>query len=111
MNDDAVRVAPESGSEGQVQFRELVAQGALSPDGQGNFNGSGGYTRYWDECSATPFLRSSSAGQVISYDDPVSLGMKAKFSKGVGLLGVNMFDVHGDTDNWDLTKAIRKAMM
>lgn len=103
---------------GQVQFRQLVSQGALTrntPDADGDIHGplyigGGGFTRYWDECSSTPFLRSESAGQVITYDDPESLSMKADFVKQMGMLGVNMFDVHGDTDAWDLIDSVRNGL-
>lgn len=100
---------------GQVQFNELISQGALirnDPDANRNiiYTSSGGFTRYWDECSSTPFLRSESIHQVITYDDPLSLGMKAAFAAQVGMLGVNMFDVHGDSAQWDLTDAVRRNL-
>jgi chitinase len=106
--------------EGQIQFRQLVRQGALqlaapavdptSPEYQPRFDGAGGYTRHWDACSSTPFLRSESAGHVVTYDDPESIGLKAAFAKETGILGVNMFDVHGDTDRWDLIDAARSNL-
>lgn len=106
-------VDSDGGSDGQVQFRELLTQGALAvangTDGR-VFVASGGFTRSWDECSSTPYLQSASASQVIPYDDPQSLAMKAAFAKKVGMLGTNMFDVHGDTAQWDLTYAVRQAM-
>lgn len=129
-NDDG---SPE---DGQVQFRGLVEQGILqyspeepydgaSADGSvapmryvtnrgkeidSLYDGWSGFSREWDECSSTPFLRSATADQVVTYDDPLSLGMKAAFVQGVGLLGVNMFDISGDTDQWDLTDALRKGL-
>ncbi|KZT74309.1 glycoside hydrolase family 18 protein [Daedalea quercina L-15889] len=128
-----------STADGQVQFRALVAQGILqyapqeaydgepedaSSDGgspptryfvngkeiDSLYDGWSGFTREWDECSSTPFLRSGAADQVVTYDDPLSLGMKAAFAQGVGMLGVNMFDISGDTDQWDLTDAMRKGL-
>jgi chitinase len=111
---------------GQVQFRELVRQGALrnrfdlAPAAfkgllasfwDTPFDGAHGYTRFWDRCSSTPFLRSTHAGQVITYDDPESVGMKAKLAREFRLKGVNMFDVHGDTDNWDLTDAAIRSLL
>lgn len=74
------------------------------------FNGQNGFVRMWDACSSSPFLRSASARQVITYDDPQSVEMKAVFVRAAGLLGVNMFDVHGDTDRWDLTDGIRRGL-
>lgn len=106
---------------GQVQFKELITQGAIirNPvldvgDGDGGdiatYSASGGFTRYWDDCSSTPFLRSS-GGQVITYDDPGSLAMKAMFAAKVGMLGVNMFDIHGDSVEWDLIRAARRGLL
>ncbi|KAJ7904643.1 glycoside hydrolase [Mycena olivaceomarginata] len=94
---------------GQIQFRELVRQGALVRLPDGSFNGTGGFTRDFDECSSTPYLWSGH--QVVTYDDPESLGLKAAFAKKMGMCGVNMFDVHGDTDGWDLVDAIRRSLL
>ncbi|EKM59129.1 glycoside hydrolase family 18 protein [Phanerochaete carnosa HHB-10118-sp] len=74
------------------------------------FNGLKGFVRLWDACSSTPYLRSTAAGQVVSYDDPQSLEMKAVFARYAGLLGVNMFDAHGDTDAGDLVDAVRRGL-
>ncbi|OAX44534.1 glycoside hydrolase [Rhizopogon vinicolor AM-OR11-026] len=95
----------------QVQFRDLVSDGVLQRNSDGTYSvlPASGFQRSWDECSATPFLHSSQ--QTIPYDDPESLGMKAQFSKNNGMGGVNMFDVHGDTDQWDLISAIRKNIL
>lgn len=38
---------------GQINFSDLVRQGALVSDGNGNFIGAGGFTREWDSCSST----------------------------------------------------------
>ncbi|EIN10400.1 glycoside hydrolase [Punctularia strigosozonata HHB-11173 SS5] len=116
----AVTLKTEDGGEGQIQFRDLIRQGALAlaapttdpsaPEYKAKFVGTGGYTRYWDECSATPYLRSEKAGQVVTFDDPESIGLKAAFAKEAEMLGVNMFDVHGDTDRWDLIDAARDGL-
>lgn len=74
------------------------------------FEGAGGFTRHWDVCSSTPFLRSEFAEQIITFDDPQSLGLKAAWAKEAGILGVNIFDVHGDTDGWDLVDSLRKGL-
>lgn len=57
-----------------------------------------------------PFLRSPAASQVITYDDPESLQLKAQFAKEAGIKGVNMFDVHGDTASWELIDAVRSGL-
>ncbi|KAH6915334.1 chitinase [Coprinopsis sp. MPI-PUGE-AT-0042] len=105
-----------SDDEEQIQFRDLVKQGALIASARDSnetfvrYQASGGFERRWDGCSETPFLRSTSVGQIVTYDDPESLALKARFAKEVGMLGVNIFDIHGDTDSYDLVDAIRSAM-
>lgn len=36
-----------------------------------------GYTRYWDQCTQTPFLWNYSKRHMINYDDATSAGAKA----------------------------------
>ncbi|KAI9001092.1 glycoside hydrolase [Trametes punicea] len=101
--------------DGQVQFRELVRQGAVramleNAEPRALFAGGGGFERGWDACSSTPFLRSAAARQVVAYDDPVSLEMKAQLVREAGMRGANMFDVHGDTDEWDLADALLRGL-
>ncbi|KAG6830825.1 hypothetical protein H0H92_014477 [Tricholoma furcatifolium] len=126
---DVRLIAEDDQQEGQIMFRELVRQGALvrsplangtqdngasSPSFNANnsstFVGVHGFTRYWDSCSETPFLRSPSQNQVATYDDPESFSLKAEFVKKMGLRGVNMFDTHGDTDEGDLTMSLRNVL-
>jgi chitinase len=109
----------EGGSVGQVQFNDLVRQGALIRTSEASkhntssvlsFIAGSGFERRWDSCSETPFLRSTATRQVITYDDLESLQLKTVFAREVGMLGVNLFDVHGDTVTWDLTDCIRKGL-
>ncbi|KLO15905.1 glycoside hydrolase [Schizopora paradoxa] len=94
----------------QVQFNSIVDQGALilanSTSGVSNFVGYGGFTRFWDSCSSTPFLVSPYTNQVVTYDDPQSLNIKADFAKQAGILGVAVWDVSGDTKQSDLIDAL-----
>ncbi len=105
-------VTDEGADSGQVQFRELVRQNVLceDPAGPGVYVGCGGFTREWDACSSTPFVRSDKEQQLVTYDDPQSLGLKSAFAKQRGLLGVNLFDVHGDTDRWELVDSLRQGL-
>ncbi|TRM67679.1 glycoside hydrolase family 18 protein [Schizophyllum amplum] len=108
-----LRTRDDFGDDAQVEFRDLVASGALVKNPNGTspmFVGGDGFTREWDECSGTPYLVSSAAHQVISYDDPESLGMKAKWVKEMGMMGVNTWDIHGDTDDLILANTVLAAM-
>lgn len=98
-------------SDGQIMFNDLVQQGALTLDpATKKFLGTGGFTRLWDTCSSTPFLRSAASGQVITYDDPDSLSLKAQFALQSGLKGINVWDMHGDTSSWVLMDALRAGL-
>ncbi|KAF9515875.1 glycoside hydrolase family 18 protein [Hydnum rufescens UP504] len=95
-----------SGTGNQIQFIDLVQQGViqlaestgsptLSPASTSPVNR---FQRYWDACSSTPFLMSLSQDQL-----PL-------FPKVLGIAGVNMFDVHGDTADYVLTDALRSGL-
>ncbi|KAF8759720.1 hypothetical protein RHS01_01519 [Rhizoctonia solani] len=91
----------EGDDSGQVQFKQLSMSEHSSSIPMGIMSALG---------VQSPYLVSQNAKQVVAYDDPQSLGMKAAFARGAGLRGVNMFDVHGDTENWTLTDAIREGL-
>jgi len=95
-----------------VQLRELVRQGVLcrDPTSPGGYVGCGGFTREWDACSSTPFLRSDATGQIITYDDAQSLELKSAYAKQNGLLGINIFDIHGDTNECELLASIQRGL-
>lgn len=107
-----VSVVSEDGtSEGQITFSELMRQGALVRASDGHsFVAGGGFERSWDRCSATPFLTSLSAGQVVTYDDTESLKMKAQFVRETGMRGVDVWTVTGDVAQWDLTNAVLNGL-
>lgn len=115
LSERALRVTSQDGSS-QVQFRDLVQEGALTETGpdqnpwKTSFSASGGFKRYWDGCSSTPFLQSSQEDQVVTYDDPQSLYMKAAFVRSSGMRGVNLFDLSGDTDALDLINSLREGL-
>ena len=112
---------------GQIGFADLVKQGALAKDSSGAFIGAGGFYREWDACSSTvslqyhkaildsdcqPWIRSAYTGQVVTYDDPYSLSLKAQFARQSGLRGCNMFSMDGDWtgSSWPLVDALRSGM-
>ncbi|KAK0230974.1 glycoside hydrolase family 18 protein [Armillaria fumosa] len=103
-------VTDDGEKQGQTRFCSLIKQGALVPEdaqGQQKFVGSSGFTRHWDECSSTPFLRSADTNQLVSYDDPESIGLKAEFVKKNEMRGINMWELTGDTLDNILINAVR----
>lgn len=97
---------------GQVNFASLISQGALARDETGKWVGAGGFTREWDDCSSTPWLKSWESGQIISYDDPDSISLKAQFSRQVGLRGASVWEITGDMGSaeWSILSATRSGL-
>ena len=96
-----------SASTGSINFDALITAGVLTLSGS-TYVAAGGYTKYWDDCSDTPYL--ANGKKVITYDDPDSIFDKAAFAKEAGLAGCSTWSVDGDTSDWVLTKATRKGM-
>lgn len=97
---------------GQVNFASLISQGALAQDSNGKWVGAGGFTREWDNCSSTPWLKSWESGQIISYDDPDSISLKAQFSRQAGLRGASVWEITGDMGpaDWSILSAARSGL-
>jgi chitinase len=55
MEMSAVELKNEEGGgdAGQIQFNQLVKQGALVRNNGGGYDGAGGFERRWDSCSST----------------------------------------------------------
>ena len=87
-----------------------VATESATPPPARQFTGVGGFTWNWDGCSSTPFLHSGGVWQVVAYDDPASLEIKVQLARQVGMRGMNMFDIHGNTDPWDLADALQHGL-
>lgn len=97
-----------SSADGQVQFNDMVKQGVLSKGSNGLYVAGKGFTKYWDDCSDTPYL--SNGNTVITYDDTSSLFDKGAFAKQSGIAGANIFSINGDTKDWALASAVIKGM-
>ncbi|KAK4701300.1 chitinase, partial [Phenoliferia sp. Uapishka_3] len=85
-----------SGYSGNWEMNELISQGLLSSDEK---TGKSGFTRYWDDCTSTPFLFNPSTKVFITYDDSESIGLKAAFAVKKGLAGLFVFDSIGFTND------------
>lgn len=106
----AVKLTSSDGSStsGQINFSTLVSQGALKLGADGLYDGSGGFTKYWDDCSDTPYL--SDGSRVVTYDDTSSIFDKGAFASAAGIGGISMWSVDGDTKSWALTNSAIAGM-
>ncbi|KAJ7503009.1 glycoside hydrolase family 18 protein [Mycena galericulata] len=93
----------------EIPFSSIVASGALVKTSAGTYEGGGGFTMGWDNCSDTPFLFNTSQSTVVSYDDTYSLTDKAAFAKSSGMAGCFTWSLDQD-DGTTLQEAIRTAL-
>ncbi|GAA5842063.1 hypothetical protein JCM9279_002772 [Rhodotorula babjevae] len=77
--------------------KELVAQKLLSKDLK---KGASNYTRYFDECTKTPFLFNPAGNRklFITYEDDQSWAAKGAYAKANGLAGVAVYESTGALD-------------
>lgn len=97
-----------STTSGQINFKSLVSQGALKLGEDGLYDGAGGFEKYWDNCSDTPYLADGKT--VVTYDDTSSIYDKGAFASAAGIGGVSMWSIDGDTKDWALTNAAIAGM-
>lgn len=85
-------------AESQIPWDVLVSHGALELADNGTYVGANGFTRDWDVCSNTPYLYSNNRWQVITYDDPASTRIKARYARGQQIGGFAFWDMSSDRD-------------
>jgi chitinase len=66
------------------------------------------WVRHYDNVTQTPWLYNPTNKQFISYDDTVSLGVKADYALNTGLAGLFVWSV--DEDNGELLGSIAKVV-
>ena len=67
-------------------------------------------TRQWDATASVPFLVDATGTNVLSYDDPESVGIKGSYVKDKGLLGAMFWEYRYDDDNHSLLRALVKGI-
>jgi chitinase len=66
------------------------------------------YVRHWESAARVPWLYDSTSGTWVSYDDPQSVGEKARYVRERGLGGVVIWELGGDDGS--LMRAISGSM-
>lgn len=64
---------------------------------QQDFIDKNGYTRYWDSLAKAPYLFNPADSIFITYDDPESVALKAKFAIDNHLAGIMFWELGGDS--------------
>jgi chitinase len=85
--------------EGEHSYAELA----------GEFVGSRGFIRYWDASAQAPYLWNSAARTFITYDDPQSLQIKARYILEHHLGGVMFWELSQDRDG-ELLEVLTRAL-
>ena len=67
-------------------------------------------SRRWESSSLVPYLVDNTGKNVLSYDDPESVGYKGKYVKGNGHLGAMFWEYRCDTEDHALLKALVKSI-
>jgi chitinase len=67
----------------------------------------GTYDRYWSDEAQVPWLYNPQTKTMISYDDPQSLGVKARYVRDRNLGGVMFWDLSGDDAQHSLVNALQ----
>jgi chitinase len=74
--------------EGEHSYNDLVA----------HFIGKGGFVRYWDNRAQAPYLWNATSRVFISYDDPQSIAVKARYVLQHRLGGMMFWELSEDHD-------------
>jgi len=85
---------PGSFEDGMLDYRDI----------QQNYRYTDGYTYFWDDVAAVPYLFNATQKEFISFDDERSIETKASYVAARGLGGVMFWELSGD--NGDLIHAI-----
>lgn len=93
-----------------IPFNQIHSHSAIGLELNGTSRGLNGFRRVWDNCTSTPYLYSETTSTFVTFDDPESLSIKAKYAVDEGLKGVGMWSIDHDEVDYVLSKAIVKAL-
>lgn len=96
---------------GLFQTKKSIPKGTWE---EGNFdykdlakNYVGKFQRHWHDEAKVPWLYDAKSGVMISYDDPESLKLKAKYARDMKLGGVVFWELSADDAKASLLNALR----
>jgi chitinase len=92
--------ADPGGLSGQWQWKYMRSQGVLTTP----TTAASPWVRYFDNVTQTPWLFNTNTKSYLSYDDPVSIGVKINYAVCQGLAGAMVWDV--SNDNGELLTAV-----
>lgn len=69
------------------------------------------YERHWHDEAQVPWLFDSDTGIMISYDDEMSIGIKADYIREHQLGGAMVWELSGDTPDGALLGVLAEALL
>ncbi len=90
---------------GEFEFRDL----ADGTQGNAAIN-TNGFIRYWDDHSKVPYLYNEDTQVFITYEDPRSLELKARYVRDQGLGGIMFWAAEMDTARRDLVGTMERIL-
>jgi chitinase len=70
-----------------------------------------GFVRYWDTTAKAPYLYNAADSIFISYEDTVSIRLKARYAKDKAMGGIMFWQLAGDAKQDGLVDAIYAEKM
>ena len=89
-----------------VKYNEMEA--ILNANSSSKYYGKN--NRRWDDTAKVPYLVDNSGTNLLSYDDPESVGYKGKLVKEKGLCGAMFWEFRHDDSNGSMRKALCTAI-
>lgn len=82
----------------------------IQQQADGSYDAGPGWSYGFDNSTQTPYVfttdEDSESPQIISFDDPHSIGLKREYAKGQGMGGMMFWAMYGDTDDAELTRLL-----
>lgn len=94
------------------KWRNLKSQDVVQQQPDGSYRAGPGWVYGFDDATQTPYIytddnNTTNDPQIISYDDPDSIGLKREYAKQQGMNGMMFWAMYGDTDDGELTEVLR----
>ena len=70
-----------------------------------------GYAIRWDKKAQVPYLVNADGQMVLTFDDELSVGLKADYVRQKGLLGAMYWNIEADDAQWTLSKAVATRLL
>jgi chitinase len=103
-------VAPDNNGLYQLNRGQWRGQGSYATIRE-KYEDKNNFIRYWDPIARAPYLYNAADSIFISYDDTVSIRLKTRYAKDIGLGGIMFWQLGSDAKEEGLVDAIYSEKM